>query len=127
MLSTGSDLQTSWVMMNFSKTLKLFMILFCNIFIIFFSHPYNFPSTRQTACVPTGQLMNLLFYSSGYEDILTPSLLQINTSRKCRYTIVNYNIHRFSSTKWVNLPSSVKMVFKHRLRTSILVSLHSVC
>ncbi len=130
MLSTDSDLQTSWAMMNFSKTLKLFMTLFCNIFIIFFlTHIISPPHDRQLVFL----LANWWTCCFIHQDMRTFSpdtllqLLQISTSRKCRYTIVNYNTHWFSSTKWVNLTSTVKIVFKHRLRTTIHVSLHSVC
>lgn len=96
-------------------------LFFCNIFILFFT-PCNSPRTQQTACVPTDQLMDL-FYSSGYKDILTPSLLQINSSRKYNYAIVNCNTRGLSSTKWVNLPPSINTVFQHRLRTTAFLFL----
>lgn len=94
------------------------MTLFCNIFHHFFT-PFNSPATQQTACVPTGQLMNLLFYSSEYQDVLMSSLLRINTSRKWRYTVLNYNTQTSTSNTRVILNTKVPgFIFIHTLNVS---------
>lgn len=66
--------------------------------------------------------MNLLFYSSGYEDIWRLHYCK-STHQENVTMLVNCNTRVLSSTKWVNLPPSINTVFQHRLRTTAFLFL----